>query len=462
MLAYMNAEALERTLERGEMHFWSRSRAELWHKGATSGNVQRVRAIRYDCDADALLALVEPAGPACHTGERTCFYRGELEPRRRTRYSRRSSARSRSEPPRGPTAPTPRRCSPIRRWIGEKVQEEAEEVARAAREESDERVAEEAADVLYHLCVLLASRGLTPRRRRAGARWPSPRLARRRRGAVADARETRELLRVRPRAAARDPDRRLRDARLGVPEAPRATGPCFLLESADQGRVGRYSFIGYRPRKVLRWSLGDPGDPYALAAQELAELAGGAARRAAAVRRRRRRDVRLRPRADGRAARRAEPRPARDPRPGADADRRARRVRPSAADDHGDGQRLCRRGDVEASYARARETIAEVRRRLAGPVPRPAGRSHRPTPTAAGAPRSSNMSREQFEGRSRGSSSTSAPATPTRSCPPSAGRRRSRSARSRSTAGCAPSTRAPTCTSWTSATSRSPAPARSR
>ena len=79
-VAYMNAEALARTRETGEMHFFSRSRQELWHKGATSGNTQALRAIRYDCDADTLLALVEPAGPACHTGERTCFFRGELEP----------------------------------------------------------------------------------------------------------------------------------------------------------------------------------------------------------------------------------------------------------------------------------------------------------------------------------------------------------------------------------------------
>src|SRR3954447_21495191 len=79
-LAYMNAEALAATRRTGELHLWSRSRDELWHKGATSGNTQAVRAIRYDCDGDALLALVEPAGPACHTGERTCFHRGELEP----------------------------------------------------------------------------------------------------------------------------------------------------------------------------------------------------------------------------------------------------------------------------------------------------------------------------------------------------------------------------------------------
>src|SRR5918999_6568287 len=74
-LAYMNAEALERTRATGEMHFYSRSRGELWHKGETSGNVQRVRALRLDCDGDALVALVDPAGPACHTGERTCFFR---------------------------------------------------------------------------------------------------------------------------------------------------------------------------------------------------------------------------------------------------------------------------------------------------------------------------------------------------------------------------------------------------
>jgi phosphoribosyl-ATP pyrophosphohydrolase/phosphoribosyl-AMP cyclohydrolase len=74
MLAYMNEEALRLTFETGECHFWSRSRQELWHKGATSGNVQRVREVRVDCDADTILLKVEPAGPACHTGEYTCFY----------------------------------------------------------------------------------------------------------------------------------------------------------------------------------------------------------------------------------------------------------------------------------------------------------------------------------------------------------------------------------------------------
>ena len=75
MMAWMNAESLQKTVESGETWFWSRSRQELWHKGGTSGNTQKVSEIRYDCDADALLVLVEPAGPACHTGAISCFYR---------------------------------------------------------------------------------------------------------------------------------------------------------------------------------------------------------------------------------------------------------------------------------------------------------------------------------------------------------------------------------------------------
>lgn len=160
-LAYMNAEALERTRRTGEMHFFSRSRQELWHKGATSGNTQALRALRYDCDGDALLALVEPAGPACHTGELTCFHRGELEPGAPYEalpvLERTISERVRERPEGSYTA----RLLDEPGLAGEKVQEEAEEVARAAREESGERVAEEAADVLYHLAVLLRERGLS-------------------------------------------------------------------------------------------------------------------------------------------------------------------------------------------------------------------------------------------------------------------------------------------------------------
>jgi phosphoribosyl-AMP cyclohydrolase / phosphoribosyl-ATP pyrophosphohydrolase len=158
-LAYMNAEALERTRATGELHLWSRSRQELWHKGATSGNTQAVRALRVDCDADAVLALVEPAGPACHTGERTCFHNGDLEPpaphEALPALERTLAERARERPEGSYTVAL--LDDPAR--IGEKVEEEAEEVARAAREESDERVDSEAADVLYHLLVLLRSRG---------------------------------------------------------------------------------------------------------------------------------------------------------------------------------------------------------------------------------------------------------------------------------------------------------------
>ncbi len=162
-LAYMNEEALERTLATGEIHFWSRSRGELWRKGATSGNVQRVRSLRYDCDADAVLALVDPAGPACHTGERTCFHRSigaravaahEALPA----LARTLAARHRDMPEGSYTAELFRAGQ---ERIGAKVEEEAEEVARAGREESDERVRSEAADLLYHLGVALESRGLS-------------------------------------------------------------------------------------------------------------------------------------------------------------------------------------------------------------------------------------------------------------------------------------------------------------
>jgi phosphoribosyl-ATP pyrophosphohydrolase/phosphoribosyl-AMP cyclohydrolase len=161
-LAYMNAEALRLTRETGEMHFWSRSRGELWRKGETSGNVMRVRQLRVDCDEDAVVALVEPAGPACHTGERSCFYR-ELESGEApdpavhealAALERTIAARAAERPDGSYTAEL--LADPPR--MGDKVREEADEVARAAAGESDERIAEEAADVLYHLEVLMRSR----------------------------------------------------------------------------------------------------------------------------------------------------------------------------------------------------------------------------------------------------------------------------------------------------------------
>jgi phosphoribosyl-AMP cyclohydrolase / phosphoribosyl-ATP pyrophosphohydrolase len=160
-LAYMNAEALERTRATGEVHLYSRSRDEQWHKGATSGHTQIVKALRFDCDLDAVLALVVPAGPACHTGARTCFHNGDtasVAPHETLPGLERTIAARAAERPEG-SYTAELLADPAR--VGEKVREEAEEVARAAREESDERVAEEAADVLYHLAVLLRSRGLS-------------------------------------------------------------------------------------------------------------------------------------------------------------------------------------------------------------------------------------------------------------------------------------------------------------
>jgi phosphoribosyl-ATP pyrophosphohydrolase/phosphoribosyl-AMP cyclohydrolase len=175
-LAYMNEESLLLTLETREIHLYSRSRREIWHKGATSGNVQRVRQIRYDCDGDALVALVDPAGPACHTGERSCFYRdleGTADPdvdapgvvgeptllpyEALPTLERTLVTRQRNRPPGSYTV----ELLEDSKLAGDKVREEAAEVVKAVRSESEERVAEEGADVVYHLAVLLLSRGVS-------------------------------------------------------------------------------------------------------------------------------------------------------------------------------------------------------------------------------------------------------------------------------------------------------------
>ena len=161
MLAYMNKASLEKTLETGYTWFYSRSRQRLWQKGEESGHVQRVISITGDCDNDTLLVKVEQTGPACHTGERTCFHRGELEPPAPHEVlptlERTIEQRARTMPDGSYTAALLK--DPDK--PGAKVQEEAEEVARAAVSESDERVAEEAADLIYHLAVLLRGRGLS-------------------------------------------------------------------------------------------------------------------------------------------------------------------------------------------------------------------------------------------------------------------------------------------------------------
>src|SRR4249920_1722745 len=161
-LAYANEESLKLTVETGELHFWSRSREEIWRKGETSGNVLKLRQLRLDCDGDAIVALVEPTGPACHTGERSCFHRG-IDGESSNDPALHEMLASLERTLRARAAERPEGSYTVkllddRALIGEKVEEEAEEVVRAAREESDERVAEEAADVLYHLAVLLASR----------------------------------------------------------------------------------------------------------------------------------------------------------------------------------------------------------------------------------------------------------------------------------------------------------------
>ena len=150
MLAWMDSEAERRTRETGEAWFWSRSRRELWHKGATSGNTLAVEEIRDDCDGDALLVRVRPAGPACHMGSESCFapwlWRVVAE-------------RAQSRPPGSYVA------SLLDEGIAacaRKVGEEGVEAAVAALGESDERVIEEVADLWVHSYVLLAARGLDP------------------------------------------------------------------------------------------------------------------------------------------------------------------------------------------------------------------------------------------------------------------------------------------------------------
>src|SRR5690349_12753510 len=167
-LAYANEEALRLSVQSGELHFWSRSREEIWRKGETSGNVLKLRQLRYDCDGDAIVALVEPTGPACHTGERSCFYR-DLDDDGAPAPAPHETLATLERTLRSRAAERPEGSYTVQllddpQLIGEKVEEEAEEVVRAAREESDERVAEEAADVLYHLSVLLASRGISQAR----------------------------------------------------------------------------------------------------------------------------------------------------------------------------------------------------------------------------------------------------------------------------------------------------------
>jgi len=154
MLAWANAEALAATERTGEAHFWSRSRDRLWRKGETSGNVMQMEGLATDCDGDVILYRVRPAGPACHEGTRTCF--GETDapgilPELAALIDRRRGAHAESSYTASLLSGGPRRPA-------EKVVEEAGETAGAALAGTDEELAGEAADLLYHLLVLLAAR----------------------------------------------------------------------------------------------------------------------------------------------------------------------------------------------------------------------------------------------------------------------------------------------------------------
>jgi phosphoribosyl-ATP pyrophosphohydrolase/phosphoribosyl-AMP cyclohydrolase len=169
-LAYANREAVEMTLASGEAHYYSRSRSELWRKGATSGNTQKVVEVRLDCDGDALLYVVEPRGPACHTGEESCFFTdlaGEGVGVRSTVDNEvafgpmverlaGTIAQRHEEMPEGSYTVSLIEGGPER--LAQKVGEEAVEVVIAAL--SGERLSEEAADLVYHLLVLLEERGV--------------------------------------------------------------------------------------------------------------------------------------------------------------------------------------------------------------------------------------------------------------------------------------------------------------
>ncbi|NWQ39402.1 bifunctional phosphoribosyl-AMP cyclohydrolase/phosphoribosyl-ATP diphosphatase HisIE [Bacillus sp. EB106-08-02-XG196] len=164
-LAYMNQESLTKTLETGETWFFSRSRQELWHKGATSGNTQSVVSVKYDCDQDAVLVLVEPKGPACHTGAVSCFTEGVVTERTSSladyqilQTLEKLIIEREKDRPEG--AYTTYLFEKGVDKILKKVGEEASEVIIAAKNRDKEELKWEAADLLYHLQVLLVEQGL--------------------------------------------------------------------------------------------------------------------------------------------------------------------------------------------------------------------------------------------------------------------------------------------------------------
>ncbi len=169
MLAYADRQAVALTLETREAHYYSRSRSELWRKGATSGNTQRVTEVRYDCDSDALLYLVEERGPACHTGERTCFHRtldgaGVVVEQGGARLGATLQALQAVIAERLAALPEGSYVRKLHErgvgYVAQKVVEEAGETVVAALLERDDELINESADLLFHLSVLLTERGV--------------------------------------------------------------------------------------------------------------------------------------------------------------------------------------------------------------------------------------------------------------------------------------------------------------
>ena len=157
-VAYMNEEALRLTLEKGETHFYSRSRKALWHKGATSGNFQKVRRVALDCDSDTILVEVEPLGPACHTGSYSCF---DVQPGFGGSIQQLYDLIATRKETRPEGSYTTKLFSEGIDKIVKKLGEEAVETVIAAKNDSSQRIVEETADLLYHLLVTLVEKGVT-------------------------------------------------------------------------------------------------------------------------------------------------------------------------------------------------------------------------------------------------------------------------------------------------------------
>ncbi|MDP2814769.1 MAG: bifunctional phosphoribosyl-AMP cyclohydrolase/phosphoribosyl-ATP diphosphatase HisIE [Erysipelotrichaceae bacterium] len=164
MVAYMNEESLNKTIETGQTWFFSRSRNELWHKGETSGNFQHVKGIRYDCDGDALLIEVEPQGPSCHTGEGSCFYRSivESDPIVSVISQLFDTVKERKANPKEGSYTNYLFDKGIDKIL-KKVGEETSEVIIAAKNNSKDELIYETADLAYHMTVLLVNQGIDPK-----------------------------------------------------------------------------------------------------------------------------------------------------------------------------------------------------------------------------------------------------------------------------------------------------------